>query len=395
MKTTKTNYTGFSATELLNDDFFIQSHKNRTPETEKFWRDLVSSGLLSEEEYNKACLILNTLCVKKQNIPLLRKEELWKRILETNRRRKLRNYRIRVGIASIAASLFIAILFNIYKAEESDIADDMLLKLSQVQYSYAEKDIQLFLDDRPIPVKGDSSNINHDIEGNVTVNSMRVRSKETVTEDDKYNQLIVPYGKLSRLVLEDGTKLWVNAGTRVIYPNRFRKEKREIFVDGEVYMEVFHDEERPFVVRTSDMDVRVLGTSFNVTSYKDDMLSSVVLVEGSVSVKTNKDEVKLLPNEMLSCNDGDDIEIKNVVVSNYISWIDGIYICNSEPFSQVLNRISRYYGKEIGYTTDIEEFKCSGKLNFMENLDSLLNGLTHTLPVVWSYDDGKYLFKKK
>ncbi len=101
----------------------------------------------------------------------------------------------------------------------------------------------------------------------MTVNSEQLQ--ESVTDEEhSFNQLIVPNGKRSTLALEDGTKMWINAGSRVIYPNKFKKNKREIYVDGEVYMEVARDEERPFVVKTNMLDVQVLGTSFNVMAYK-------------------------------------------------------------------------------------------------------------------------------
>lgn len=78
--------------------------------------------------------------------------------------------------------------------------------------------------------------------------------------------MVIPRGKRSVLTFSDGSKVWVNAGTRVIYPTEFEKDKREIYVDGEIYIEVARDEERPFYVRTKDMNVRVLGTKFNVTN---------------------------------------------------------------------------------------------------------------------------------
>ena len=91
----------------------------------------------------------------------------------------------------------------------------------------------------------------------------------------------------SSLTFSDGTKIWVNSGSKVIYPVSFEKKKREIYVEGEVYLDVTHDTSWPFVVRTQQVDVKVLGTSFNVSAYKDDSNMQVTLVEGKVEVNTN------------------------------------------------------------------------------------------------------------
>ena len=103
------------------------------------------------------------------------------------------------------------------------------------------------------------------------------------------------------MTFADGSKVWVNAGTRVIYPVEFEKDKREIYVDGEIYIEVARDENRPFYVRTKDMNVRVLGTKFNVTAYESEAIRSVVLAQGCVQVETARTPKAILaPNQMFS-----------------------------------------------------------------------------------------------
>ena len=115
-----------------------------------------------------------------------------------------------------------------------------------------------------------------------------------------FNQIIVPPGKRTNVVFADGTKICVNAGTRVVYPEVFLDDSREIYVEGEIYLEVFRDESRPFIVRTEKMNVRVLGTTFNISAYKNQTESSVVLVEGKVEVELiNKQKIKVSPNEMV------------------------------------------------------------------------------------------------
>ena len=395
MKIETKDYTGFSAQKLLNDDFFIWSHKEKTPETENFWKELLHSGQLAPEEYKQACFILEVFNIKQQQIPSSKKEELWKRIVESNRRHKQKVRRIRISLfIAAAACLLIPLLLNKINVYHQDTIDKSLLRLSQTEVTLQGDEIQLILPKQAITIEGTTSNICHDSKGHITVNSEQLQESAS-SKEENYNQLIVPNGKRSTLAFEDGTRMWVNAGSRVIYPNKFKKERREIFVDGEVYMEVARDEKCPFIVKTSTMDIRVLGTAFNVTAYKKDVQSSVVLASGSVSVKADTEEVKLVPNEMFSHSIHNGVHVINVVVSDYTSWKDGIYIYHSEPLSSILNRISRYYGKEICYPHSIATFKCSGKLNLLEDLDSLLEGLTHTVPVNYTKTDEKYTFEER
>lgn len=388
------NYAGFSAKELLDDDYFIQSHKERTPESDIFWNEWLRSGKLARTEYEQACFVLSAFRMKKECITLSGKEELWKRITDANRRVK-RTRRLRVSVfISAAASLLIVLLLYVTDMYDRVTIDKSLQLLSQREVTTQGDEIHLILPKKSVAIKGQNSKIQYDSKGNVTVNSEKLQETDT-DEEHSFNQLIVPNGKRSTLVLEDGTKMWVNAGSRVIYPNKFKKNRREIFVDGEVYMEVARDEKRPFVVATNMLDVQVLGTSFNVTAYKDDAQSSVVLASGSVRVSTKGEQIKLVPNEMLAYSEQRGSQVKEVVVADYISWKDGIYIYHSEPLSSILNRISRYYGKEISYDPDVAMFRCSGKLNLLEDLDSLLEGLTHTVPVDYTQSDEKYTFKKR
>lgn len=388
------NYAGFSAKELLDDDYFIQSHKKSTPESDTFWKEWLYSGKLARAEYEQACFVLKAFRMKKEQMTLLGKEELWKRITDVNRRVK-RTRRIRMSVfISAAASLLLVLLLNVTDGYDRVTVDKSLQLLSQREVAMQGEEIRLVMPKKSVAIKGRDSKIQYDSEGNVTVNSEKLLDADT-NEEHGFNQLIVPNGKRSTLILEDGTKMWINAGSRVIYPNKFKKNRREIFVDGEAYMEVARDEKRPFLVATNMLQVQVLGTSFNVTAYKGDVQSSVVLASGSVCVSTEDEQVKLVPNEMLSYSEQSGSRVKKVVVADYISWKDGIYIYHSEPLSSILNRISRYYGKEIGYDPEVAMFRCSGKLNLQEDLDSLLEGLTHTVPVDYTQSDEKFTFKKR
>ena len=117
-----------------------------------------------------------------------------------------------------------------------------------------------------------------------------VRPDSLHKKELEFNQLIIPKGTFYHLVLSDGTKVWLNADSKIKYPVSFGQDKREVSLRGEGYFEVAKDSTRPFIVSTDKMDVRVLGTTFDVNTYEDEGKSFVVLVEGLVEVSAGKGE---------------------------------------------------------------------------------------------------------
>lgn len=199
--------------------------------------------------------------------------------------------------------------------------------------------------------------------------------------EPEYNQLIVPKGRRSMVILADNSRMWVNSGTKVIYPRSFKGDRREIFVEGEVYLQVTHDETKPFIVNTSTLDVEVLGTSFNVSAYKGDAHASVVLVEGSVDVKDVADRhVRMQPNERVQLDDVGVMQKEVVNASDYIHWVDGIWVLNGKPLKEVLAYLSEYYGKPLACDPAIENELFYGKLFLNEELDKVLESIRQTLP---------------
>lgn len=119
----------------------------------------------------------------------------------------------------------------------------------------------------------------------------------------EWQELSVPNGDRRELTLSDGTVLWLNAGTRITYPTRFDGAQRKIFIDGEVYADVAADAEHPFIISAGDVDIRVLGTEFNMRAYRNDPLVEVSLVEGSVRFEVESErchkQVVMRPDEII------------------------------------------------------------------------------------------------
>ena len=163
--------------------------------------------------------------------------------------------------------------------------------------------VQLVLsNNEKLTIDGTETQLEYKKEGKVNVNSKQVdlSPKGNPAQAQEFNQLIVPVGRRSSITFADGTRLWVNSGSKVVYPVKFAKEKREIFVEGEIYLHVSRDEQKPFIVKTHQMDIKVLGTQFNVTAYENEANMQVVLVSGKVEVNLDKCKNVLAPNQMFS-----------------------------------------------------------------------------------------------
>lgn len=241
--------------------------------------------------------------------------------------------------------------------------------------------------------------VEYDEEGKASVRN-QVISDVSANDNKKAkktpNQIIVPNGKRSYLVLTDGTRLSVNSGSRVVYPAIFDDDKREIFVQGEVYLQVAPDAKRPFYVKTEKFDVRVLGTSFNVNVYKGDPEASIVLVEGAVEmISSKKETVQITPGQKLSIgNDG--MSITNVDVNEYILWKDNIlYLGNYKSCGEILTRLARQYDVIIEYDNRLENTPIGGKLDVCESIDDVLDILSVSAKFTYEWLNNRIIIKPK
>lgn len=235
--------------------------------------------------------------------------------------------------------------------------------------------------------------------GEVKVNSEKVEKGITEKNDNQkseYDQLVVPKGKRTTLNLSDGSKLWINSGSRVVYPRVFAPNRREIYVDGEAYLEVKRNEEAPFIVKTERFEVKVLGTVFNISAYKEMETSSVVLVEGSVNVKdANNVENRLLPNEAVIIKNGTSGSKEVVETKYYTAWVDGFLLLKSEPIINLLDKLNYYYGKKILYTDDIKDLKLNGKLDLKDDIMETLEMIASSTAITYKAEGDDIYIRKR
>ncbi len=205
-----------------------------------------------------------------------------------------------------------------------------------------------------------------------------------------YNTIIVPYGKRTQVTLSDNSKIWLNSGSKLVFPATFSSSRREVFLEGEALFEIAHNANQPFYVLVRDIEIKVLGTVFNVSAYNDDKYTSTVLENGSIELKYKSNA--LLRHSRLQITPGTlaiydpvkkVIQQQKVDTKYYTSWREGIFIFESEPLENITKKLSRYYNVKI----TIKDRQLS-KETFSGSLD-LKNSAMQVLQVIGETSDFK------
>lgn len=385
------DYKHYSFEDFLQDDFFIFSVKNPTEDTIAFWEAFKKENNKNLYNFDSAKSYLESYPASDDFLSEKEISEMWNKINARNRlNTRRRTRRLYLAVSGVAASI-VVILTGIFLFKTSYMESDIYAYVSQTQSEDSDSsEARLILsEDKVVVIEGKESEITYQ-STSVKVKDEDI-SKEGIAE---YNELKVPRGKRAMLTFSEGTKVWVNAGTRVVYPAEFNSKEREIYVDGEIYIEVAPDKNWPFVVKTKEIGVQVLGTAFNVTAYDSDPVKRIVLVSGSVKIglKGEEGDVLLSPDKMYEYNDGQN-KIIDVDVNKYISWKDGMYLFENEKLENILARLSMYYGKEIRCDDVAANLRCSGKLDLKSDLNKVLSGFSYTAPVTFTEESGIYMIK--
>ena len=202
---------------------------------------------------------------------------------------------------------------------------------------------------------------------------------------NKNNELIIPKGGEYQVMLADGTKVWLNSASRLIYPQSFMGKERRVVLSGEAFFDVAHDAERPFIVETSRMNVKVLGTRFNVNDYDDNEEVSTTLVNGSVEIVSGGQQAfRLVPGEQAYGKENE-LEKREVNVRLYTSWIDGKFLFNNTELEEIAKQISRWYDVEIFFSNEsVKKVRFTGAIVKFKPLDDLVRMIESTSQVRFS-----------
>jgi hypothetical protein len=391
-------YKNYTAIDFLKDKDFLRWQLFKSENDTLFWNDIVEKysvlRLPIEEAINlyKNSIQFNNFIISTSEVSECI-NSLQNQICHKKKRRTKK--RIVLSISTIAACVAIIMCIPLIFNKNNKNGQDISI------FAQATTDNNdLYSSDTKLIVSANNTVILKNIESTIQYEEEGIKADDNIIlkeETSLYNQLITPYGKRSVITFSDGTKTWVNAGSKITYPTEFDKEKREIYVDGEVYIEVSEDKKRPFVIKTSQMNIEVLGTKFNLSAYEADKANSVVLLSGSVSISSNTSDnsIILKPDQMYSDIEGSHT-VENVDAGVYILWTQGLYQFKGENLAKIITRIERYYGVHIECDNGIAELKCSGKLDLKDDMDKLLEELSGALPITYrKINDRFYIIKTK
>lgn len=216
---------------------------------------------------------------------------------------------------------------------------------------------------------------------------------------NKAEELVVAsaaHGQVREMLLPDGTKVWLNQSSVLKYPRAFEGKERHVYLDGEAYFEVARNHEKPFTVKSQAMDVRVLGTSFNIKCRPDNSFAETTLVEGEVEVKDKSDKgrITLLPGQKAVLNRVTGrMQVKQVDPKMEIVWHNDLIPFEKSSIFQIAAALERFYGVKIILSPDVDSTNTySGVLKKKDNIESVLKSLRNSIPFNYKKVDDNNIF---
>ena len=228
-------------------------------------------------------------------------------------------------------------------------------------------------------------------------------SYEKMVNDDSeklvYHELVIPRGGEFSLTLSDGTEVYMNADSKLRFPTKFGKNERVVELEGEAYFQVARNEKSPFIVKSSCMAIKVLGTEFNVSAYSEDSVIQTTLVRGSVEVSSERSgqSVVLHPGEQSALSRQDySLSVCTVDVSYAVAWKEGRLRFKEKPLSEVMKIVSRWYDVEVVYEDEeVKNYPFGCNFNRHATIEPLLKVFEATGPIEMRVDGRKIWIRKR
>lgn len=393
-------YLDYSVEEMVDDQRFLLwlNRHSENHELDRLFHDHPQFA----RKVGLARKMLQLLNVKEESVPQEDIHAIWENILVVDQEGKgvrrlgfFRNMLKYAAVLLLAVSLVSLVFWQ--------------LQEKQVKKWYAFKPVQTTQQSRLILSSGEVIDLKKD-ESSIRVNAqshaIRINNDSLITLSEAkskvaeaaMNQVVVPYGKKSIVELADGTKVWLNAGSKMAFPDRFTGSKREVFLEGEAYFNVSPDKGKPFFVKTKEVVVRVLGTKFNLSAYEADGEVTTVLVEGAISMRENRGvnlfgkEVILKPNQRALFNKSEMTTsvFEEAHAELYTAWTEGWFPFYKEPLNNVFKKVERYYNVQFIYDDVFpSEDLISGKLDLKYSIDEVMKALADVAGISYQINQNK------
>ena len=305
------------------------------------------------------------------------KKEEFARLENTIQERKSRRMTLRWSVAAsiiLLIGLFVGRMVNEWSdsdelrllAETERIVPGVMVELI---LSTGER---VILDQQSALIEGmNETGIQNDSVSGLDYTAAKVQGEEII-----YNTMRVPVGEFYQLALSDGSKVWLNSMTELRFPVTFTGEERRVYLTGEAYFEVAHDSKYPFIVETEKgMEVKVYGTEFNMNTYRENMVQTV-LVKGKVGIRVDDTgkEVMLAPGQIAEYEEKTGtVRVEEVDPYRYIAWRDGEFVFERETIEEIMERLSRWFDVKVSYENEsLKRKRFTGVISRYEDIEQVL-----------------------
>jgi transmembrane sensor len=389
-------------TELISEEFTGELTVDQKVELESWIKLSPENKLLYEKLKSKEGILENIKETEKIN-----KEFAWEKINAGIDKKKV--FRLSTsGFLKYAAIIVLPLLIGI-------VVQRTLLnnKIEIITEDIIEDDIAPGLQ-KAVLTLSDGTEINLDKNKDETIstkNNSKIRNEDNTLEylagnhepanvSLIFNTLKTPRGGEYNLVLADGSKVWLNADTKLKYPVNFSSDIRQVFLSGEAYFEVKHNSERPFIVTANTMDVTVLGTSFNVMAYTDENQTQATLIAGKVSVteiSDKKSKTILSPGYQASLDiNSKTISSRKVDTDTYTAWKDGRFVFMNEDLNSIMRKLSRWYDiVPVFNNENLKNYHFTGTLKRYDSINDILEKIELTTNVSFDIGEGSVIISRK
>ncbi len=324
------------------------------------------------------------------------KEKLKTEIFNSIRGFKTR--RLITVCSSMAATVLVLLCASVllYSNYRLEWLPDDIASVLQSQQSYGDDVILLLDDQEPVVIEDQGAVIRYSQTGKtISINDSK-SIERGVEEKVAYNTLIVPYGKRSEITLSDGSRVWLNSGSKFVYPSRFAGKVREVYLEGEGIFEVVSNQEQPFLITAQHHQIRVLGTVFNISNYPDEHCITTVLKSGRVQVDYRSDDlfgrtrsIEIVPGTKASYDKRSlEIETSEVKVESYFSWRDGVFVFKNDNLESIMKKLSRYYNVDIQIASEqLRSQRFSGYLDLKDDVEQVIRIIEETTSFSYSFEE--------
>jgi len=360
--------------KFTENPLFIKWIFNPDPLIETYWRQYLNEYPEEKNQLLELKECLSDLRFKNEKLLLFEKQEMANQI-KTRIKENLKPNRGRLRLHSFMKYAAIALIFAaiggllVYKNMGKDcLYQEFSSKMAKVPTT-TRGPVLITSNGKNVNLKKSNSTVDYTSNGTILLNNDSV-IQPNADVSDVLNQIIIPYGNQSKIVLSDSTAVWLNAGSRLVYPTLFKDKTREVMLFGEAFFEVAKNPSKPFIVKVFDLEIKVLGTQFNVSSYEEDEVIQTVLKEGSVDIRRSgnlffEHHTVIKPNQMATYNKTtNDTQIHDVDADYYTMWTKGLISFEDMDFNRVIKKVERFYNIQISFSDQEKKImRISGKID--------------------------------